>query len=217
MTGLSGPRPRASIRARGRPVEDPGCAGCAHLGTLWALRRAGIDARGALGCEPAAPEDRGPGRWAAVVGAGALRGDGASRLVAGAAGAGARFVVVADRAEARGAAGAAAALAAAGAPVRAFHPGRLADARAAVEWASRAGPVAALVAVAPCARAAPRGGPLAIAPSRCNRCGACLGLGCPAISDPGAEALAIDPGVCTGCGACAGLCRAGAISAARSR
>lgn len=58
-------------------------------------------------------------------------------------------------------------------------------------------------------RAAP---PLAIAPSRCNRCGACLGLGCPAISDVGGEALVIDPALCAGGRICAPLCRARAIA-----
>ena len=64
--------------------------------------------------------------------------------------------------------------------------------------------------------AAGRGLPaVAIAPSRCNRCGACLRLGCPAISDVGGEALVVDAAACTGCGACAPACRAGAIAAAR--
>jgi TPP-dependent indolepyruvate ferredoxin oxidoreductase alpha subunit len=146
-----------------------------------------------------------------LAGAAALRGEGAARLVADAAAAGARFVLVADRAAAREAGGAPAALAAAGAPVRAFDPADLAGAREAVAWAAAAGPGAALVALAPCVRGAGRSAPLAIAPSRCNRCGACLGLGCPAISDPGEDALAIDAAVCTGCGACAPLCRARAI------
>ena len=61
-------------------------------------------------------------------------------------------------------------------------------------------------------RGASAGPPVAIAPSRCNRCGACLRLGCDAISDVGAEALVVDPGACTGCGACEPLCRARAIA-----
>lgn len=54
------------------------------------------------------------------------------------------------------------------------------------------------------------GPPLAVAVERCNRCGACLRLGCPAISEAGA-AMSIDPGLCAGCGLCAQTCRAGAI------
>jgi indolepyruvate ferredoxin oxidoreductase alpha subunit len=50
-----------------------------------------------------------------------------------------------------------------------------------------------------------------VAAARCNRCGACLALACPAISDPGGEAMAVDPAVCTGCGLCAPLCRSRAI------
>jgi TPP-dependent indolepyruvate ferredoxin oxidoreductase alpha subunit len=209
----SAPAVRPRIAAHGRPVADPGCAGCAHLGTLWALRRAGIEARGALGCEPAGLSAAGPGRFAALAGARDLRSAGAESLLARTGESGGRFVLLADRAGARGAAGAAAALAAAGARVRAFDPSRLDEARAAVAWAAGAGPGAALVALAPCVRGAPRSAPLSIAPSRCNRCGACIALGCPAISDPGEDALAIDPDVCTGCGACAPLCRSRAISA----
>jgi len=49
-----------------------------------------------------------------------------------------------------------------------------------------------------------------VEPSRCNRCGACLRLGCPAISD-GGETMAIDAGTCAGCGLCGQVCRPRAI------
>lgn len=62
-----------------------------------------------------------------------------------------------------------------------------------------------------CAAGANAARPLAIAASRCNRCGACLRLGCGAISDAGGEALVIDPEACAGGGLCAPLCRARAI------
>jgi TPP-dependent indolepyruvate ferredoxin oxidoreductase alpha subunit len=61
---------------------------------------------------------------------------------------------------------------------------------------------------------APGEAPFAIAPSRCNRCGACLRLGCEAISDVGGEALVIDAAACTGGGECASLCRGRAIAPA---
>jgi TPP-dependent indolepyruvate ferredoxin oxidoreductase alpha subunit len=53
--------------------------------------------------------------------------------------------------------------------------------------------------------------PFAITGARCNRCGACLRLGCAAISDVGGEALAIDAALCAGGGACASACRGRAI------
>jgi TPP-dependent indolepyruvate ferredoxin oxidoreductase alpha subunit len=58
---------------------------------------------------------------------------------------------------------------------------------------------------------APRLAPVAIEERRCNRCGSCLKLACPAIEDLGGEALVIDEAVCTGCGLCVPLCRARAI------
>jgi TPP-dependent indolepyruvate ferredoxin oxidoreductase alpha subunit len=71
-----------------------------------------------------------------------------------------------------------------------------------------------VVAVGPGVLAAPRRPPLGVAEARCNRCGACLALDCPAIEDAGGEALRIDPASCSGCGACAPLCRAHAIGPA---
>jgi len=68
-----------------------------------------------------------------------------------------------------------------------------------------------VIARSPCARlrtdARPPG---RVEPSRCNRCGACLRLGCPAIVDAG-ETMAIDPKTCSGCGLCGQVCRPRAI------
>ena len=61
---------------------------------------------------------------------------------------------------------------------------------------------------------APRLAPLSITERRCNRCGSCLTLACPAIEDVGGEALVIDEVACTGCGRCVPLCRARAIGPA---
>jgi NAD-dependent dihydropyrimidine dehydrogenase PreA subunit len=61
------------------------------------------------------------------------------------------------------------------------------------------------------AASGPGAPPRAIAVARCNRCGACLRLGCGAISDLGGEALFIDPAACVGGGICAPACRARAI------
>lgn len=56
--------------------------------------------------------------------------------------------------------------------------------------------------------------PCVVAPERCNRCGACLRLGCPALSE-GVTSMVIDRQVCTGCRLCAQTCRAGAIGPRR--
>jgi indolepyruvate ferredoxin oxidoreductase alpha subunit len=56
------------------------------------------------------------------------------------------------------------------------------------------------------------GPPFAIAPSRCNRCGACLRLGCGAILDLGGESLVVDGPTCSGCATCSVVCRARAIA-----
>jgi TPP-dependent indolepyruvate ferredoxin oxidoreductase alpha subunit len=203
------PIPRAAIP--GRAARDPACAGCAQLGLFRALRRAGLEVQGGSGCDGGG-EGRfaaASGAWAAVAGAERILG-GAGRVLADAAAAGARVLVVADRdgAQAREAVSL---LGAAGAAVIRVDAGDL----AAVETAARtaretAG--SALVALTACRRGVRRGPPLRVAAARCNRCGACLSLGCPAISDEGGEAMAVDPGTCSGCGLCAPLCRAGALA-----
>ena len=205
------PIPVARAAARGRPAADASCAGCAQLGLFRALRRAGLGVQGGLGCDPAARTAlaAAPGRLAAVAGAREVIAD-AGAVLRSSERAGARLVVVADaRAAAEG--DVEAALAAAGARALRVDPADLAAIEASARAAAEEGS-AVLVALSPCARGAPRSPPFAVAPSRCNRCGACLALACPAISDPGGEAIAIDAGVCTGCGLCAPLCRARAIA-----
>lgn len=202
---LSAPRP--TVAGRGRPLVDPGCAGCGQLLLLRALRRAGLEVTGGLGCEPAAPADPAlpPARLARLGGAAEALLRPAALLAEGRASA---LLVVGDRGPHRLGA-VEAALALAGAQTIRFAPQDAADAERLVA-AARAED-AVLLSLVACVRAAPRASPLAIAPARCNRCGACVGLGCAAISDPGGEAMVIDPDACSGCGLCAPLCRSRAI------
>jgi TPP-dependent indolepyruvate ferredoxin oxidoreductase alpha subunit len=201
-------RPLARVVAGGRPSSDPACAGCAQLGVFRALRRAGLAVQGGSGCDPdGATYAPIAGPWAAVTGAARLLSD-ARGWVGAAAEAGARLLVLADadgvlaRRAARLLAGATRAVA--------VDAADLAAAEAAVRESALA-PLAALVALTPCPRLARRVAALAVLPARCNRCGACLALGCPAISDAGGEAMVVDRAVCTGCGLCTSLCRSRAL------
>jgi ferredoxin len=197
------------------PASDPSCAGCAQLGTLRALRRAGLDFQGGLGCDLASGSTfaPAPGRWAAVTGAQRLLRQGAPDLLAEVASAEARLLVVADRLAPERASSLGRRLAAAGARVLCLDPGDLAGTESVVRAAAEAParqPLA-LLALAPCARGAPRFAPLAVEPALCNRCAACLSLGCPALSYQDGESVELDPVVCTGCGRCAVLCRSRAL------
>jgi NAD-dependent dihydropyrimidine dehydrogenase PreA subunit len=180
------PRPAHRARADHRPELEPACAGCRQLGLLRALRRAGVPAAGRLSCE---------------------RGDGL--LLAGAARGEARLLVLAgpDEPDLETLPG----WPAGPTLVARVDPGALAEVEAAVGRALAEPGTTVLVAVAPCVLGAPEGPPLAIHAARCNRCGGCLGLGCPAISDRGGEAMVIDAATCSGCGRCAPLCRGRAI------
>jgi NAD-dependent dihydropyrimidine dehydrogenase PreA subunit len=203
------PAPRPRVAGRGRPLTDAGCAGCGHLHLLRALRRAGLEWAGGLGCEPRPlPAPRSPPAITARLAsaAEALRDPAALLASPGAA------LIVGDRGGPERARAVASALAGAGARVASLDPagGAAAMEAALAEVRAWRGP-AALVALTPCARGVDVLPPFAIDPARCSRCGACLGLGCVAISDPGGEAVAIDPAACTGCGLCAPLCRSRAI------
>ena len=182
------PRPQPGSRALAdhRPQLDPACAGCPQLGLLRALRRAGVAAAGRLSCEP------GEGVYLAE----ASWGEGRLLVLAGP-----------DEPDLSTLPGGSAE----GALVERVRPDDAAAVEAAVHRALLRRGLTVLVAVAPCVLGAPRAVPLAIQERRCNRCGACLGLGCPAISDQGGEAMVIDPATCTGCGRCAPLCRGRAI------
>jgi NAD-dependent dihydropyrimidine dehydrogenase PreA subunit len=208
------PTPRLRAAASGRPTVDPGCAGCAQLGLLRALRRAGLEVRGGLGCESA--PDPGlvpvPGHHARVAGARELLARGPVALLSAARRDGARLVVIADRLSHGRLASVEERLARCASGATRLDPDDLPAAEAAVRAAAGA-PGAVLLSFSPCVRGWPRAAPLAVDPSRCNRCGACLTLACPALFDPGGEAVAVDPGVCTGCGRCAPLCRSGALAA----
>ncbi len=177
---------------------------------LRALRRAGLAVRGALDCDPSAPTGftAEPGRWAALVGARRLLEHGARALFEAAHGAGAALIVVADDEPAR-ATTIEALLRAASAAVDRLDLRDVGAAERGVDLA--AGRRAVLLAVAGCTRGAVRSPAVALAAARCNRCGACLSLGCPALSDPGEEAMRVDPAACTGCGTCLPLCRSGAL------
>jgi len=67
-----------------------------------------------------------------------------------------------------------------------------------------------LVATAPCVLASRRrAGAVVVDTERCNLCGRCLDLGCPALV-PGDGAVAVTE-ACTGCGLCVEVCRRGAL------
>jgi NAD-dependent dihydropyrimidine dehydrogenase PreA subunit len=208
---LAGPAPRARAAATGRPTVDPGCAGCAQLGLLRALRRAGLRVHGGLGCEGAAAEAE-PGHHAVVAGAREVLAEGPSGLLAAGRREGARLVVVADRLAHGRLASLEARLSRGGISPLRLVPEDLAATEAAVR-AARDVPGSVLLSLSPCVRGRRRAAPLRVDPTRCNRCGACLSLACPALHDPGGEAVAVDAATCTGCGLCLPLCRSGALGA----
>jgi indolepyruvate ferredoxin oxidoreductase, alpha subunit len=72
-----------------------------------------------------------------------------------------------------------------------------------------------IVALAPCALTVPqRGGEVTVDDERCNLCGLCLDVGCPALA-PDEVAVRITE-ACSGCGLCVELCRRGALTLAAS-
>jgi hypothetical protein len=198
--------------ATGRPAIDEACAGCAQLGMLRALRRASVEIQGGLGCDLDAERVFviAPGRWAAVTGIARLLREGAPALLSDTERAGARLLVIADRVAPVRTTSLEDALARTGRPIVRLDLDDLAMTEARVRQAIEV-PGTVLLALSPCVRGAPREAPLAVDATLCNRCGACLSLACPAISDDGEEAMAVDEAVCTGCRRCAPLCRSRAL------
>jgi indolepyruvate ferredoxin oxidoreductase alpha subunit len=68
-----------------------------------------------------------------------------------------------------------------------------------------------VVALAPCVlMTRPPAGRVTVDEERCNLCGICLDLGCPALA-PGDEAMTLGE-TCTACGLCVEVCRRGALA-----
>jgi len=68
-----------------------------------------------------------------------------------------------------------------------------------------------VVALAPCALMVPgKAGAITVDDERCNLCGLCLDVGCPALA-AGEDAVSITD-ACTSCGLCIEVCRRGALS-----
>ena len=57
-----------------------------------------------------------------------------------------------------------------------------------------------------------KAGEVIVDEERCNLCGVCVDLGCPAIA-PGEDAISVLE-TCTGCGLCVEVCRRDALSLA---
>jgi len=214
-----------------RPSEL--CAGCPHRATLAAIAALEVPVTGALtcpelgACSPdavlgsgaaiatARGEDlaQGPGRRVVTVLDGrALLRSGFASLVHAAETGLSGAVVVADLEVGRKLDVVELARACGAARVRVVDPLRLESATAAISEELGRGGLSVVVARSPCQLGRERSGPaMAVEPSLCNRCGACLRLGCPAISDV-FESMSIDEGTCRACGLCARVCRPGAIA-----
>jgi indolepyruvate ferredoxin oxidoreductase alpha subunit len=68
-----------------------------------------------------------------------------------------------------------------------------------------------IVALAPCVlMVREKAGEILVDDERCNLCGICVDVGCPALA-PGEDSVALTDS-CTGCGLCVEVCRRGALS-----
>jgi indolepyruvate ferredoxin oxidoreductase, alpha subunit len=77
--------------------------------------------------------------------------------------------------------------------------------------------VAVVIAKAPCALLGKKAGdPFRVDPEKCDACGECVRLGCPAISRDSAAKAVIDALLCVGCRQCVQVCKDGAIRRAGS-
>ncbi len=98
--------------------------------------------------------------------------------------------------------------------VTVVDPNDLAATEAAVRAGLEAGEPAVVVTRRPCALRVPREPALVIDPARCNGCGLCLRIGCPAVYRVSETEARIDPLLCTGCTVCQQVCARKAIAPA---
>ena len=98
------------------------------------------------------------------------------------------------------------------ASVRTVDPHDLEGTLAVLREETSAAHLSVVVAKAPCALLVREAAePYAVDEELCTKCGACIRLGCPAISRDGDGRAVIDTAVCVGCGQCVQVCRFDAI------
>lgn len=99
--------------------------------------------------------------------------------------------------------------------VRTVDPFDLRGTLAAIREAIAAPELAVVIAKAPCALLTKQTkDPVAVDEDACTACGACIQLGCPAISRMDDGKAQIDVSICVGCGQCEQVCRFNAIVSA---
>ena len=87
---------------------------------------------------------------------------------------------------------------------------------AAVKREATAPGLGVVVALAPCVlMVRDKPGEVVVDDERCNLCGICVDIGCPALA-PGEDSVSLTD-TCTGCGLCVEVCRRGALSCAGAR
>ncbi len=96
--------------------------------------------------------------------------------------------------------------------VTTVDPNLLRPTRTAIDVATRREGVSVVIARAPCVMLTKRHDqPFGIDAEKCNSCGECVRLGCPAISRDRTSRARSDPSLCVGCRQCVQVCRRGAI------
>jgi indolepyruvate ferredoxin oxidoreductase alpha subunit len=92
------------------------------------------------------------------------------------------------------------------------NPNLLRPTAKAIEEAVKAPGVSVVIAKAPCVLLTrEHDEPYAVVTEKCDACGECVRLGCPAISRDGEARAVIDAALCVGCRQCVQVCKYGAI------
>ena len=95
--------------------------------------------------------------------------------------------------------------------VTVVNPHDIEATEAAIRAGLDAGEPAVVITQAPCALRIPPQPALVIDPERCNGCGLCLRIGCPALYRVSDDEVRINPLLCTGCTVCQQVCARQAI------